>query len=152
MKKLNVCHIINLDTIGGVEQLFSHFIDKSQGQEALHHVLITGKKVHAKLSSYLTSLESVTYEKYLFGIKIPKLLSFLRKNQKRQLLRNKNFDRVILWNRFDDIEFIRKEVGPQCRIIYYEHGASWIKSDQKSNNSFFLHVDQVFVNSYAAKR
>ena len=150
----NFLHILNLDTIGGVEELFMSFLaEASTLSDARHHVLITGGLVHPFFKETLARFAaSVHCEKYWKEIKIPKWLSFFRKVQKAKVIKAINPDKIILWNRFEDILEIKKNVGGQSSIIYYEHGASWVAKKDDAPQAFFTNVTTVIANSFAAKR
>ena len=142
----DILHILNLDTIGGVEELFIHFLTQSPSYYR-HHLLITGAPIHPHFYDRVKhSAASITYEKYLFGtgIKIPKLL---RQLKRFYLFYTKKFSRILLWNRFEKIHRSIK-----ASIIYYEHGASWIESQGSLSADYFDPIDTILVNSQAAKQ
>ncbi len=140
---MTVLHILNLDTIGGVESLFVHFLE--QAHSLKHHVLVTGGPIHPFFQDTVQRFAtSIFYEKYLFGLKMPKCIRPLL--SKRAL--TTSLSTVILWNRFDAIE----PPTPDCRVIYYEHGASWIHPQGTIQSAFFDSKDLLIANSFAAKR
>lgn len=150
MTEIATLHVINLDTVGGVEELFAHFL---KGTSSPHHLLVTGGKIHPHFQAQITQhAASITYEKYLCGMKIPKWLSPLRSLQRKRAVRNVCFDRVVLWNRIESITDLKKELSSCCKVIYYEHGASWIERASNRITDFFSSVDLIFANSLAAKR
>lgn len=136
----DILHILNLDTIGGVEELFCNFIQYPT--EHRHHVFVTGGKIHPHFEEaiYLNAA-SVNYEKYLFGVKIPKWIRKIR----RDFVLSKNYTHIVLWNRFDKIE-------SSAKVIYYEHGASWMHHKGKLATHFFDSVSTILANSDAAKK
>lgn len=140
-------HLLNLDTVGGVEELFMHFLAHSTTiSSAQHHLLITGPKPHPFFQGRLNSLSaSQTLEKYAYGIKIPKPLRSLKR---KQALLTSQPHITVLWNRIEAI----KKIQSRSKIVYYEHGASWIAPKSDRHNAFFSEVDQLLVNSFAAKR
>lgn len=131
-------HILNLDTVGGVEELFIHFLSLAKQFSAEEqHVLVTSKRPHPFFEQYLTSADSITIEKYFGPCKLP---GFLRKIKRKHAL--KNAKTTILWNRMEEYPWPGK-------VIYYEHGASWITKDAKN---FFDIPHAILANSHAAKR
>lgn len=143
---MNLLHVINLDTIGGVEELFVHFLTYiGSHHDVQHHLLITGKPIHNHFLERIVKYSSkITYEKYILGIKLPK---FLRKLKRRWVFRE-NFSKVVLWNRlFEDIG----NLAGRAQIVYYEHGASWMHPKDESMQEFFKNVDTILVNSQAAE-
>lgn len=139
-----VLHLVNLDTIGGVEELFAHFLDHATPYKIKHHVLVTGGKIHPHFSDSLKkNAASITYEKYFLSCKVP---HFLRTFLKKRAF-GKNISHILLWNRFDDLKDLKKD----AKVIYYEHGASWMHDKSCSPPPFFKSVDSILANSTAAK-
>ncbi len=144
-----VLHLLNLDTLGGVEELFVHFLEHAQNQKvAQHHLLNTGNQPHPFFRKKLSAAASTTHEKHLFGIKLPRLFRSL---QQRAACKKSRPDTVLLWNRIVPLNEIKK-TAPNAHIIYYEHGASWISSQTKDMRLFFDSVDALITISHAAKR
>src|SRR5437588_6386260 len=111
-----VLHIINLDTVGGVEELFVHFLKDAQG---LHHILVTGGKIHPHFKEIITSKAcSITYEKFFLGFKIPKALSFLRKLKRHLAAKKRAIKRVVLWNKIVEVSELKK-LAQEDRLIIY---------------------------------
>lgn len=136
-------HVLNLDTVGGVEELFIHFLANAKMlTDIKQHVLVTSNKPHPFFHSYLEHASSVAVEKYLGPIKLP---SFLRKYKRQHAIKKANCSTTILWNRMEDYPWPGK-------VIYYEHGASWIAQKGKKNCHFFASCDGILANSFAAKR
>ncbi|MBS0635059.1 MAG: glycosyltransferase family 4 protein [Verrucomicrobia bacterium] len=131
-------HVLNLDTVGGVEELFIHFLSLAkQLSDEEQHILVTSNKPHPFFEKYLASADSITVEKYFGPCKLP---GFLRTLQRKRAL--KNATTTVLWNRMEEYPWPGK-------VIYYEHGASWIS---KKSNNFFKIPDAILANSHAAKR
>jgi glycosyltransferase involved in cell wall biosynthesis len=139
-------HLLNLDTVGGVEELFIHFLAYSSNLSASrHHLLVTGKKPHPFFAGRIKSLTTTcTLEKFAYGFKIPLAL---RPLQRKRAVSKSKPNVVVLWNRFEELSHF-----PNAHIVYYEHGASWIEPQNKDSKAFFNRIDQILVNSYAAKR
>mgnify|MGYP003393859124 CR=1 FL=1 len=145
MDPSEVLHVINLDTIGGVEELFAHFLNDAVKKSPIkHHLLVTGGKIHPHfLETIKKNASSITYEKYFLSLKMPKVLRPLLK----KVVFRKNYSHIVLWNRFDDLRRLKKN----AQVIYYEHGASWMHAKTDESPSFFQSVDSILANSKAAK-
>ena len=145
MKEMKILHVINLDTIGGVEELFVHFLEKaSQASPLKHIVLVAGGKIHKHFEKRIQKYaHCIIYEKFFLGLKIPKFLRQL----KRKFAFRGNLQTVLLWNRFDDVQPFAKE----AKVIYYEHGASWMHTKTQTTPKFFARVNEIIANSHAAK-
>jgi len=143
-------HLLNLDTVGGVEELFIHFLTHSARMgSSQHHVLVTAKPPHPFFTGRLKSLTaSQVLEKYAFGFK---LLKWLRPLQRKRALLQARPHTIVLWNRIEELATLKKTC-PKAKIVYYEHGASWMHPMEDKTFEFFKQVDQFLVNSHAAKR
>jgi glycosyltransferase involved in cell wall biosynthesis len=145
-----ILHVINLDTVGGVEELFVHFLKMAEGK---HHILITGGRLHPHFKDQVQkNAASITYEKYFCGLKIPKFFSSIRQLKRKIAAKKSNISRIVLWNRIETISDLKKMASPKTTIIYYEHGASWIQPKKLRTTAFFSAVDALIANSQAAKR
>lgn len=136
-------HILNLDTIGGVEELFIHYLTTCKRLTSIpQHILVTGKKPHPFFQSDLKSADSIHLEKYVLGIKAP---SFIRSMKRRQAIHKAGPCVTILWNRLE------RETH-SYPTIYYEHGASWIQQQQDAWAKKLSQCERILANSFAAKR
>jgi glycosyltransferase involved in cell wall biosynthesis len=145
MNPLSLLHLLNLDTIGGVEDLFIAFLEHTKNQ-AHHYVLITGKKPHPFFHQRLyEAAKSVTLQQYLFGMKIPAALRPLRRNY---VIDKTAAHTLILWNRIEPLSPL-----PQgMQKVYYEHGASWMEPADSTCKALFSKMDLLLANSFAARR
>ncbi len=140
---MNYLHVLNLDTVGGVEELFIHFlVNAKKLSSAKQHVLVTSNKPHPFFQGHIKNADSVALEKYLGPVKVP---GFMRTATRRRYLAKVNPNATILWNRMEEYSW-------PGSVIYYEHGASWIADRSKSKRAFFQSVDAILANSHAAKR
>jgi glycosyltransferase involved in cell wall biosynthesis len=136
-------HVLNLDTIGGVEELFIHFLANAKKlSDIQQHVLVTSNKPHPFFEEYLKNVDSLVVEKYVGPIKAP---GFVRSWNRKRAISSCNADTTILWNRMEHYPWPGK-------VIYYEHGASWIAKKTKSHCNFFKMPVAILANSHAAKR
>lgn len=145
----SLLHLLNLDTIGGVEELFVNFLaEASSLSRAQQHVLVTGKKPHPFFKKSMKHAASCRLEKYVCGWKVPSPIRFLLR---KKAVKKCHCDTVILWNRIEPLDRLKK-CAPNSKIIYYEHGASWMTTQGSDYSSFFNQVDRLIVNSNAARR
>ncbi len=147
----SVVHFLNLDTVGGVEHLFFHFIRSlSQSVAERHHLIVTGGPIHKQFAALAENMGSISYAKTFGGFKIPKHPKFLRELQRRRLVRKIAPGAGVIWNRFGDSSAVRALRTAGARVIYYEHGAAWLAKDEHSG--FMQTVDHTICASGAAKR
>lgn len=149
--QLNILHLVNLDTIGGVEELFYHFLEDAPPHN--HHLLVTGNLPHPYFREKIkNSTRTYSCEKFIGRFKIPKLLSSFRYQKKMHYIKKTKPDVIVLWNRFEDISNLKENLPSHCSIVYYEHGASWIEKKETKLADFFSHLTCIIANSYAAKK
>ncbi len=116
---MSYLHVLNLDTIGGVEELFVHFLVHAKKLSSKkQNVLVTSNRPHPFFEERLKIADSLILEKFLGPIKLP---SFARSWKRKHAL--KAADTTILWNRMENYPWPKSAIG---NVIYYEHGASWI--------------------------
>lgn len=140
---MSILHVLNLDTVGGVEELFIHFLANAATlSSSSQHVLVTSNKPHPFFTSYLQHASSISMEKYIGPIKVP---GFLRAYTRRRAIKIAQATTCVLWNRMEQDSW-------PGRVIYYEHGASWIAKKNPESCLFFESVDAIIANSQAAKR
>ncbi|MBS0654521.1 MAG: glycosyltransferase [Verrucomicrobia bacterium] len=150
MNRHSLLHLLNLDAVGGVEELFTHFLERSPSvQPCDHHILVTGKKPHRFFQTRLSQCKkSLTQEKYCCGLKIP---TWLRERRRKRLIASCKPDAIVLWNRLESFKQLKK-IAPSSRIVYYEHGASWYEPQNSPCKEALKDVDTIIANSHAAKR
>ena len=150
----HILHVLNLDTIGGVEHLFSNFIGDYQSNfRQVDYALITGNKINPDFRKQCNKyLESFNYLKYWHNLKIPKKPSILRKKNIYHYIRRICPQVGVIWNRFGDHTTLDALMTVQAKVIYYEHGSAWLTSDNIKNKSFLDNVDLVLCASFAAQR
>lgn len=149
---MHILHVLNFDTVGGVEELLAQFLKTSPKYSSCkNHLFITGRKIHPHFQETVqTYAASVTYEKYFGPFKIPKWLNFLRTKRMKEALSDPKFSKIVFWNRFVD-NFDTLCPYPD-KVIYYEHGASWMERKESNFLAFLNGVGKVVVNSKAASR
>jgi len=148
-----VLHLLNLDTVGGVEQLFFHLITGcavEPGQE--DHCLVTGGRVHAHFADLNRRLASLAYAKSWMGLKLPRRPHGLRAWHVRNVLRRVQPGVAVLWNRFGDESSVASLHAAGCPVIHYEHGAAWLAPHSEARQQFLARVQSVVCISRAAQR
>ena len=149
-----ILHLLNLDTVGGVENLFHHFISFGQppaGQT--DHALVTGGAIHPYFESALRArLASIQYAKSWQGLKLPKWPRCVRRWHQARLLQRVQPQVGVLWNRFGDLTSLAGLKHQGVRVIHYEHGAGWLAPKSAANEQFLGGVDLAVCASVAARR
>ena len=148
-----VLHALNLDTVGGVEQLFFHLItgcDANAQQE--DHCLVTGGRVHEYFSGMESRLGSLHYTKFWRAVKIPRRPRVLRDWHRRNLIRRIRPELAVMWNRFGDGASLADLRATGCPVLHYEHGAGWLAPDSQGNREFLRGVAGAICISRAAQR
>lgn len=146
---MRVLHCLNLDTIGGVEQLFRLLVENGQEE----HLLVMGDRIHPFLAeSCCHHTASLRHSKYWFGLKLPKWPLALRR---LQLARSVCVVRPrvgILWNRFGDLATLSNLHKQHAKTVYYENGSAWLANQDEANERFLGSVNAVFCGSRASLR
>ena len=154
MKKssLKIAHLVSLRNVGGIERLYSEFINfPFPDIDVKHHTILAKKDIAPVLLDNIqqgsTSIHTLHYYK---GMKIPKWLPILRDRLLQRMLEKIKPDVLLLWSKpkFIDTGNMRRTI----KIIFYEHGISWIENDWKYMHKFLNNVDAIICNSFAARR
>jgi glycosyltransferase involved in cell wall biosynthesis len=138
-------HVLSLDTVGGVESLYTHFITEALSRGTAHHYTsVCGKPPHKK---FLTHFEKLGYkvflEEHIMGIRLPRLLRSLvhiRRGMVHDIVK------PTLWTFWNRIE----ETTPPGDAAYYEHGAAWNVPVSKKRLNFLSSCSCFIANSHAA--
>jgi glycosyltransferase involved in cell wall biosynthesis len=147
-------HILSLDTIGGVEQLFVNFIAQAQAEtQHADAALITGGRIHSHLRGTVEpTLTALEFAKFAGGFKLPKYPAAVRRWNQGRLIGKLKPDLGILWNRFGNLTVLRELRRQGCHAVYYEHGMAWLATDTPGNREFIAGVDSLVCASQAARR
>lgn len=146
-------HALNLDTVGGVEQLFFHFITGPTPHPIqADHCLVTGGRVHEYFSDLAPRLSSLHYAKFWSSVKIPRRPRALRDWSRRRLIRQVQPQLAVMWNRFGDVSLLNDLRATGCPVVHYEHGAGWLAPTTPANNTFLAGVSSAICISRAAQR
>jgi len=138
-------HVLSLDTIGGVEALYTHYITHALSvSNHSHYTCVSGKLPHKQIAKqFARSKHTPFLEEYVLKMRFPRLLrSFVQ--FRRTLLETRVAPSAwVFWNR---IEAKR----PPGMSIYYEHGAAWNEQPTKAKESFLKSHQCICANSQAA--
>jgi len=138
-------HLLNLDTIGGVETLYAFFIQEElRRQRAVHHTVVSGRPPHKKFSDIFSEIGHKPFlERYLWKFRIPKIarsIVTVRRQIIEGLIKPSYW---VYWNRIEDRP-------PPGKALYYEHGATWTLSPTKKRKKFLDSCSHFLANSRAA--
>ncbi len=138
-------HILSLDTVGGVESLYVHFVTEALAQgRSTHYTSVCGKPPHTKFSSHFGALGYKAFlEEHIMGLRLPRLLRtlvHLRRAMVHEIVKPSLW---IYWNRIE-------EHSPPGMAAYYEHGAAWNVPVSKKRMKFLSRCSHMMANSNAA--
>lgn len=139
-------HILSLDTIGGVESLYVHFITEALSRKTANHFTsVCGKPPHKNLATRFNERGYNTFlEEHIMGIRVPRLfrpLIRLRRAMVHDIVKPALW---IFWNRIESSP-------PPGRSVYYEHGASWNVAVTQKGKKFLASCSSFIANSNAAR-
>jgi glycosyltransferase involved in cell wall biosynthesis len=142
----SLMHILNLDTIGGVETLYLNFLRHVWKKDpSLHITCISGKKINPLYQKVFNDLRCTPfYERKLFGLFLPKPLRALSHIRRWMLTDVSKASLLVFWNRIE-------KSSPSFPFLYYEHGASWNLQSNRKPSSFFEQCKGAICVSEAAK-
>lgn len=147
-KRLKLAHLIALDTVGGVERIYSDFLEQT-GRAYDHYTIndrdIIAPVIEPKIRNHSVSTYSVKRKE---NLRLPAWPKVLRQNNLKRILHDIQADLLIVWNK---IEGISKQIIPDStKVVYYEHGAGWHSKSPRLVCQFLKDVDAVICNSKAA--
>lgn len=135
-------HVLNLDTIGGVERLFYTFMQSRQSTD--HYCMATNKKAHPFFAPLFNqNKNSLYFSKYIGPFKLP---SRYRKWNQDRITKTVNPKVIVAWN-----TIYRNSNACKGRVLFYDHGASWQPWSRKTQ-SYFDSLDSVICVSEASKK
>jgi glycosyltransferase involved in cell wall biosynthesis len=155
-QSLKIAHLISLDTIGGIERDYSQFINFQPAMmDVEHHTLLVKTKLAPAIKPLVEkqprSLQRLSAYQ---GIKIPRWPSVLRRYHRKRILAKIAPDLILIWSRPRSIDLLDGIFD--STIVYYEHGAAWLKKDDPDDQAvmqrLFQRVAGVICNSQAARR
>ena len=135
----------SLDTVGGVESLYMHYlVDALARGSAIHYTCISGKYPHLAFTKALEKLSHKPFlEQYIMGLRLPRFLHSIIHIRRGMIEDLVNPTAWIYWNRIEDRV-------PPGTAIYYEHGASWSLPVTKARTQFLKNASLFLANSHAA--
>lgn len=145
MNSIAFIHVLSLDTVGGVESLYAHFIAEALRRgEARHFTSVCGKPPHRKFFQQFETLQYKPFlEEHIMGFRLPRFLRHIvhiRRGMVEDLVKPHFW---VFWNRIE-------ASPPPGSSVYYEHGAAWNVSVSKKRLHFLSHCSQCVANSHAA--
>ncbi len=148
-----IVHRVNLDTLGGVEPLFYHYLQQHNRAQFEHHVVVGAKKMLPYYREGIAAnVKTVKHARYIGGIRIPKLLKSLRDFNCRRILKNKEADLLVLWNCFEDRSLMKAAGQYNYPAVFYDHGSAVAQGESDWNNNFLKNLRGVISCSYASQR
>ena len=156
LPSLKIAHLISLDTIGGIERDFSQFINfKPEAITVEHHTLLVKTKLAPAIKPLVQKgSRSIQRLSAVRGVKIPRWPSGLRRCHRERIFAELAPDLILIWSRPRCIDLL--EGIADAPIVYYEHGAAWLKKDDPDDQAvmqrLFQRVAGVICNSQAARR
>ncbi len=149
-----ILHVINLNTVGGVEQLFAHFLEHTiDPAHGVHSALLMGDRIHPYFRTCCDErLESFRSAKHFGIVKIPKVPSGLRVRKVEYVLNRFRPDVCLIWNRFADPTLRAAFERAKTECVYYEEGSAWLASPDRSADNLLPVCSRAMAASRAAAR
>ncbi len=130
-----ILHAVALDTVGGVERLFTAYLGRSDDCRLEHHALIMRGKCHREFGEEVRRhSRSVRWAKYWGGfVKIPRWPCFLRADHLRRAIMDLSPDVAVLYNSLGSGRLWEAVRTADTRHLYYDRGAAWGPADPEMN-------------------
>lgn len=153
-KKLNTLHLLNLDTVGGVERSFAAFLQDSRVHQAQrNHVLIGAKRIHPFFQEAIHQhAETVSYQRFWNQIRLPSYPGFIRRGHLLRTLKNIAPDRIVLWNCFGKPDLANVCAAASSELFYFERGSCWQHHPGRKTEEFLSKIDGILCNSEASSQ
>lgn len=149
-KKTIIAHMINLDTVGGVERLYCQLINANI-KNVEHHTISDRNTIASVLWQEIKKgSKSINFAKKIYALKVPKWPVFLRKKRLKNILQQIAPDIVIVWNNPQGFNLSLLPI--KTKVLYYEHGAAWNNHNQKKVYRFINNVSGIICNSHASQK
>ncbi len=152
IQPLRILHLISLRQVGGIERLYTEFINFRYPDQPLeHHTLLAKRNIAPMLKKNMQKgSASVHYINYYRQLKIPKWFPLLRQLNIFRITKKIRPHILLLWSK---PRIIDSRLFPDfTKVIFFEHGVSWIKDDKAYMQAFFRTIDAAICVSLAAKR
>jgi len=147
-----IAHLVDLSIVGGIERMYSQFVNFGFEQISVeHHTILARGNIATLLKDTIQKgSKSIShFNSYKFA-KIPKRPRMLRDDHQRRILNKVKPDIILSWSSPNSIRMIPEKAG--VKVVYYEHGASWLKRDKLTMIKLFREVFGIICCSFAAKR
>lgn len=142
---MKIIHVINLEKMGGAENIFIQYIQSCKNVE--NKIYCISNSIAKEISRELVGF-TITYVNRLSKKLTIKLPSFLRATCLQYRLESEQADAVVFW---DFVPKLSRKIS-NIKSIYYDHGSSWRFSDNPKTRAFFQNLDASIAASIASKR
>lgn len=150
--KIRVLHAVSLDHVGGVETLFSAYLNRAEDEDLEHHVLLMRGPAHPQFEAILRrKAASVHIAKYRYGMKLPRVPAGIRRRNLARIYDAVSPDITVIYNAPSD-RGIWGEAARRGRVMYYEHGGAWRSHDDNVAVQLLPNAHTILCNSMAARR
>jgi len=151
-KVLRLLHLVSLNSIGGIQRDFTHFINtRLPGRFVEHHVLLSrpgiAKSIEAEIVRGAASIDVIHQ---IAGIRIPSWLKGCRHWLLTRAMQRVSPDAVVLWSNPRGLRGFC--LPPATALIYYEHGAVWFNRAADEIRDEVSRFDGIVCNSQASAR
>jgi len=149
-------HIVNLESLGGVEVQFAEFAAHTRHRHEIDHALLmTDRRIHDYLDKEIRAvIPTVLHSQHLLGRQLPRKPQWVRDRFLAESARRLRTDVQLFWNRLTGGSHALAEARafePE-KNIFWDHGASWLAPDNTKARSMLAHMGQAISNSWASKR
>lgn len=151
---LQLLHVLNLDSIGGVERYFTSLLAHRGAQEARHGVLVLSRRIHPFLEPDVRARADEVHEwKRAGGMKLPKWPAAIRATHRARVARRFAPGIALFWNTLGELEGLRAAKRGGLFTVHWERGLAWHRDRQEATAPDYLReVDAVLANSHAGRR
>lgn len=143
MRRVKVVNLINLDTIGGVERLYRKWLLNTSINQII--TLSDRYTIHNYIENDIVLNSLIYYTKKYRFVRLPK---FLREKHVNNILRRESPDALVIWNKIDSQ--ITGYIAGVPRVIYYDHGASWMATQEGVGSGYWDRIHKVVCVSNSA--
>ena len=152
---LQLLHVLNLDSIGGVERTFTSFLAHRSASEVRHGVLVLSRTIHPFLEPDVRAraAEVHAWKRAARGWRIPKWPPGLRARHRLRVARRFAPGVALFWNTLGEVDGLRAAHRAGLFTVHWERGLAWHRERQEAGAATYLRaVDVVLANSHAGRR
>jgi len=152
---LQLLHVLNLDSIGGVERTFTSFLAHRNASQVRHGVLVLSRSIHPFLESDVRerAAEVHAWKRAARGWRIPKWPPGLRARHRERVARRFAPGVALFWNTLGELAGVRAARRAGLFAVHWERGLAWHRERQEASAAAYLReVDAVLTNSHAGRR